>query len=222
MGAALSTSGQGDRALDELLRALSIPVAVFLNVATHGTLRKEKRDELRARADALLAERKPDQLAVRRPFHWALAFPEVMASGGFHAFVGNPPFMGGQKITAAVGTDYRDFLVEHLAQGCRGSADVSAYFFLRVCALLRTRGGCGLLATNTIAQGDTRDVGLDALLQKGLGAAPSRRRQVVGFSRLEGINAGRELLLRSRRADGAPGTRSPDHERSENQSDRVC
>ena len=58
--------------------------------------------------------------------------------------------------------------------------------------------------------------------QNRLGAAPLRRRQVVGISRLEGINAGRELLLRSRRAAGARGTRSPDHERSENQSDRVC
>ena len=55
-----------------------------------------------------------------------------------------------------------------------------------------------------------------------MGVAPLRRRQAVGFSRLEGINAGRQLLLPSRRAEGAAGTRSPDHERSENQSDRVC
>ena len=67
-----------------------------------------------------------------RPFHWALEFPEVFLDrGGFDAFVGNPPFMGGQKITGNLGTDYRDYLVEHLARGKRGNADLCAYFFLR-------------------------------------------------------------------------------------------
>jgi very-short-patch-repair endonuclease len=44
---------------------------------------------------------------------------------GFDAIVGNPPFQGGQKITGAIGTDYRNFLVEYLANGQRGSADLS-------------------------------------------------------------------------------------------------
>ena len=63
-----------------------------------------------------------------RPLHWALEFPEVR---GFDAIVGNPPFQGGQKITGALGTSYRDFLVEWVADGVRGSADLVAYFFLR-------------------------------------------------------------------------------------------
>lgn len=101
----------------------------------------------------------------RHPFHWPLEFPEVFQRGGFDAFVGNPPFMGGQKITRALGTDYRDYLVVHLANGKRGSADLCAYFFLRAYSLLRKDGGLfGLLATNTIAQGDTREVGLEQLL----------------------------------------------------------
>ncbi|MEP7217647.1 MAG: restriction endonuclease, partial [Bacteroidota bacterium] len=41
------------------------------------------------------------------PFHWALEFPEVMVEReGFDAFVGNPPFMGGQKITNAISKIY--------------------------------------------------------------------------------------------------------------------
>lgn len=105
----------------------------------------------------------------RRPFHWPLEFPEVMVNrGGFSAFVGNPPFMGGQKITGNLGTDYRDFLVRHIAAGKRGSADLCAYFFLRLGALLRDGGSSGLLATNTIAQGDTREVGLEQLVRQGL------------------------------------------------------
>ena len=106
-------------------------------------------------------------LTHRRPLHWALEFPEVIKQGGFHAFVGNPPFIGGQKITGALGTDYRDFLVEQLAGGRKGSADLCAYFFLQAGRLLRPGGMAGLIATNTIAQGDSREVGLDQLLAGG-------------------------------------------------------
>jgi hypothetical protein len=118
------------------------------------------------------------------PLHWPLAFPEVFLptepgrSAGFDAFVGNPPFMGGQKITGNFGTAYRDYLVKHLAAGQRGSADLCAYFFLRAASLLRPGGMAGLLATNTIAHGDTREVGLDQLAARGIAvprAIPSRK-----------------------------------------------
>ncbi|MGB8344341.1 MAG: restriction endonuclease, partial [Ktedonobacteraceae bacterium] len=107
-----------------------------------------------------------DLLNNRRPFHWPLEFPEVFAAGpedrrGFDAIVSNPPFQGGQKITGALGTDYRDYLVEYLANNKRGSADLCAYFFLQASRLVCEGGMCGLLATNTIAQGDSREVGLD-------------------------------------------------------------
>src|SRR5271166_2264842 len=111
-------------------------------------------------------------------FHWPLEFPEVMLDrGGFDAFVCNPPFMGGKKITRNLGTLYRDHLVDHLAGGQKGHADLCAYFFLRAASLLREGGQFGFLATNTIAQGDTREVGLDQLTAKGCvipRAVPSR------------------------------------------------
>ncbi|MEQ1947248.1 MAG: DNA methyltransferase [Bryobacteraceae bacterium] len=103
-----------------------------------------------------------------RPFHWPVEFPEVFTrSDGFDAIIGNPPFMGGQRITGALGKPYRDYLVERLARGQRGSADYVAYFFLRADELLKPHGTAGLLATNTIAQGDTREVGLDQLTAHG-------------------------------------------------------
>ncbi|MGL4499130.1 MAG: Eco57I restriction-modification methylase domain-containing protein, partial [Planktothrix sp.] len=86
---------------------------------------------------------------------------------GFDALVGNPPFMGGKKITGTLGTPYRDYLVEWLAMGARGNADFCAYFFLRGQQLIQATGGFGLVATNTISQGDTREVGLDQLVAKG-------------------------------------------------------
>ncbi len=101
--------------------------------------------------------------ADRDPFHWALEFPEVRAQRGFDAIVGNPPFQGGKKITGALGTQYRDALLVWLARGVRGNADLVAYFFLRATSLLQPSGGFGLIATNTVAQSDTREVGLDQI-----------------------------------------------------------
>jgi len=105
----------------------------------------------------------------RRPFHWPLEFPEVFGReiSGFDAFVGNPPFVGGHRITGAMGTAYRDWLVEILAERRKGAADLVAFFFLRVASLLRQGGGFGLLATNSIAEGDTRQIGLEAMLNMG-------------------------------------------------------
>ena len=106
---------------------------------------------------------------IRSPFHWPLEFPEVFVgpNGGFDAIVGNPPFLGGQKITGAMGTVYREYLVEQLAGGTRGSADLVSYFFLTAYSLLAKDGLFGLLAVNTIAEGDTREVGLDRILARG-------------------------------------------------------
>ena len=114
-----------------------------------------------------------------RTFHWPLEFPEVFVNrDGFDAIVGNPPFIGGKRITGALGQPYRDYLLEYIAGGQRGHADYVAYFFLRAEVLLRSGGTAGLLATNTIAQGDTREVGLDQITARGATvyrALPSRK-----------------------------------------------
>jgi hypothetical protein len=118
----------------------------------------------------------------RHPFHWPLEFPEVFVGkgddAGFAAIVGNPPFQGGKKITGVLGTDYRDYLLEHLANGKRGNADLCSYFFLRATKLVMQEGMCAFIATNTIAQGDTREVGLDQIVASGWTiprAIPSRK-----------------------------------------------
>jgi hypothetical protein len=61
----------------------------------------------------------------------------------------------------------RDWLVNVIASGCRGSADEVAYFFLRAFGLLVPRGNFGLIGTNTLGQGDTRQVGLDQMQAAG-------------------------------------------------------
>jgi hypothetical protein len=124
---------------------------------------------MRRRSIAALSSDLPREKPARRPFHWSLEFPEVFARerGGFDGIVGNPPFLGGHRITGVTGTAFRDWLVAHIAQGRRGSADLVAYFFLRAWSLLREGGGFGLLAVNTIAEGDTRQVGLEAMVSAG-------------------------------------------------------
>lgn len=114
-----------------------------------------------------LAVDNPSGNIPRKPFHWAMEFPEVFTrdNGGFDAMVGNPPFIGGQKITGVMGTAYREYLVNYIANGKRGSADLVAYFFVRTFELLRSDGAFGLIAVNTISEGDTRLVGLECILQ---------------------------------------------------------
>jgi hypothetical protein len=102
-----------------------------------------------------------ERLGNRQAFHWALAFPEIVENGGFHSFIGNPPFLGGQKITGALGIDYRDYIVQFLVDGRKGSADLSVFFLMRVTQMVHQRGSAGFVLSGAIAEGDNREVGLD-------------------------------------------------------------
>ncbi len=128
-------------------------------------------DPDRSKLDAILAAGLTPTVATDydrwKPLHWVIAVPDVMERGGFDAVIGNPPFLGDRKITGALGTNLRDFLVETVAAGRRGRADLVAFFFLRAFSLLTSKGNLGLIATNTIAQGDTREVGLDQMTDCG-------------------------------------------------------
>ena len=123
-------------------------------------------DFLKLRALTDLAKDSPN-FEPREPFHWPLEFPEVFQreNGGFDAIVGNPPFIGGQRISGSMGSAFRDWLVTAISKGKKGSADLVAYFFIRSANLIRNGGCFGLLATKTIAEGDTRKVGLEHILK---------------------------------------------------------
>jgi hypothetical protein len=100
------------------------------------------------------------------PFHWEIEFPEVFerTNPGFDSFVGNPPFQGGRNISAVQGAGYLSWLLQS-HEGTSGGADLVAHFFRRTFELLRADGALGLIATNTIAQGDTRASGLRWICQ---------------------------------------------------------
>lgn len=102
------------------------------------------------------------------PFHWQIEFPEVFAreNGGFDAMIGNPPFLGGKRISEEYGTKYRDWLATLHSRSTR-NIDLIGHFFLRSFVLLRHDGVLGLIGTNTLAQGDTREGSLAIILSDG-------------------------------------------------------
>jgi len=126
--------------------------------------------EAEDQAEIWLAIDQPDGAFAKKPLHWPLVFPEVFnpARHGFDAIVGNPPFLGGKRISGPFGSAYREYLVEEIACGRKGNADLIAYFALRGHSLLNSGGQAGLIATNTLAQGDTREVGLDQIVASGI------------------------------------------------------
>lgn len=126
-----------------------------------------------ARTDAMqkvivLAARLKDGANPIKSFHWQIEFPEVFArdAPGFDAIVSNPPFLGGSKISTRFGGSYLDWLTA-IHEPAHGNSDLVAHFFRRSFALLRSKGGSGLVATNTIRQGDTRASSLVPILQTG-------------------------------------------------------
>ena len=102
------------------------------------------------------------------PFHWEIEFPEVFdrENPGFDAFVGNPPFAGKNTVIAANPPRYLNWLKETHRES-HGNSDLVAHFFRQGFHLLREGGTLGLIATNTIAQGDTRSTGLRWICENG-------------------------------------------------------
>ena len=102
------------------------------------------------------------------PFHWAVEFPEVFdrVNPGFDAFVGNPPFLAKNSISNTLPPNFGSYLLDSFDKS-NGKSDLVAYFFRRAFDLLRLKGTLGLIATNTISQGDTRATGLTFICSNG-------------------------------------------------------
>ncbi len=123
-------------------------------------------------AHAELRQHQADLRARLPVFHWMLEYPEVFyaerpdpledgkvnRAAFMDAFIGNPPFLGGTRISVASGTEYRDWLATRYEAS--SLTDLSAFFFRAAFELLGAHGTLGLIATNTIAQGDSRKTGL--------------------------------------------------------------
>lgn len=115
-----------------------------------------------------LSAYQPSENQIRRPFHWPLEFPEVFltSGGGFDSIIGNPPFLGGVRVSELFGTKYNDYLATVYSPASKKS-DLSVFFFRRA-DLISSNASCfGFVATKTVAQGKSRQSGLDVLLKNG-------------------------------------------------------
>ena len=147
-------------------------VAAFFNGKKQKDRQELKQIYLQATLDVNSAEELEAQLAepLERlrggekgitPLHWELVFLDVFNRDqpGFDVFVGNPPFAGHVTIATSSHKEYTNWLRKVHAES-QGKCDIIAHFFRRCFTLLRSGGSLGLIATNTIAQGDTRSSGL--------------------------------------------------------------
>jgi hypothetical protein len=94
-----------------------------------------------------------DSLFDLRPWHFDVG-------QNFTCFVGNPPFLGGNKISGALGVDYLKRLKKEYPHH-NGTSDLCADFFWLAQKLCkRSCASLVYIATKTIAQGDTRSAAL--------------------------------------------------------------
>ncbi|WP_027474646.1 Eco57I restriction-modification methylase domain-containing protein [Curvibacter gracilis] len=164
IGEVFLTGGSGST-YENALATLSIQAGQVID-GDHDTLALMRKRSVKA-----LSTDVPAAKPVRRPLHWPLEFPEVFtASGvnptGFDAIVGNPPFLGGKRITSIYGEKYT-FAIKKTVSEKKGAADLSAYFLLRAFSVIRGSGILGLVVTNSINEGDNREVGLASICEKG-------------------------------------------------------
>jgi hypothetical protein len=181
--------GDAEDALEPVRLIGDLVVGAFFSAAKDKDRQKE-RDRRLGMVEAWLRAGGPpsaeligmqQEIRARLPvFHWMTEFPEVFfaerpdpldenqvnRAAFMDAFVGNPPFMGVAFITANIGDGYVEWL-QSCHAGTTGKFDLCAHFFRRADALLGWHGTVGFIATNTIAQGDTRATGLQYLLQNG-------------------------------------------------------
>jgi hypothetical protein len=177
-----------DEALNLVRFTGNLVVSAFF-AADSDKKRQQKRDDYLGMLSEHLRSGKPDlrptkqERALREgekpiePFHWEIEFPEVFGRNevGFDVIVGNPPFLGGTLIGGRLGLAYHDYLIETY-NPATGLADVIAFFMRRSFALLRRGGAFGLIATNTVAQGDTRSAGLEQIVLNGGSIYRAQRR----------------------------------------------
>ena len=210
VGAELSTAGKRGLSMENRLETQLERIRAVIDDDRSEAERWAALSALHAMSTSWLRTDMPDEAPMpwdRRCLHWPLAFPEVFLADdrhGFDAVVANPPFLGGKQISGALGDAFRSHLVHALAGSTRGNADLVVFFLLRACAVGSL---VGTLATNSVSQADSREVGLDRLVAggwdvyRGVKSAPWPNEAAVEIAKLW-LFAG--AWTGSRNLDGSP------------------
>lgn len=105
----------------------------------------------------------PEGKEMPKTFHWPLEFPEVFLGDrrGFDAILGNPPYIGGQKISGVLGKSFGDYLKQYCTFSKKAAVDLVVNFSIRASKLLHSDGIQGLVVRRSISEGKNREVGYD-------------------------------------------------------------
>lgn len=148
--------------LSVALRVASTEIGKMINGDVEGE------EAVTKRAREALAADLPSGKNPRKTMHWHLEFPEVFqrVDGGFDAIVGNPPFAFGKDVSAGAGSRYSQYLVNINPQTTK-NVDLCVHFLLMGAQLMNRIGALGILATSSIAEGESRLGGLKHVIDKG-------------------------------------------------------
>lgn len=165
VGCALSSNGNNaDKALEDQLRTNATALSdAIKSLDEQGGAQLV---ELAQVGKRLLDRGRPINSPSREPIHWPLRFPEAFDGDrrGFDAVIGNPPYVGGKKISGVAGSDLREHFVTWVADGAKGNCDLAGYFVRRAA---RLASAFSYVITDSIAQGDNAAVSLRPILASG-------------------------------------------------------
>lgn len=82
------------------------------------------------------------------------------------AIIGNPPFLGGRNLRRELGDEYTERIYETFAD-VKGQVDFCVFWLRKTGDNLNIKGRAGLVGTNSISQIQSREAGLDYIVQKG-------------------------------------------------------
>ena len=96
-------------------------------------------------------------------FHWFLEFPEVFCNGGFDCILGNPPYLGARLLSGKYDELFSNY-IKTAFHPAIGRVDLVVYFLKRIYTVINENRFIGLITTNSISQGHSRESGLDIFL----------------------------------------------------------
>jgi hypothetical protein len=155
-----------------LSQVVSIPIAQFYTpktpeneavLVTDATFRRFWNDGLPAQGQG--AANAWATALQKRFFHWFLEFPDIVARGGFHCILGNPPYLGGQALSGTYGYPFCNYVKWEYEP--TGLSELVVFFLRRIYRLLKPAGFTAFITTNSIKDGDIRKDGLEQVAARG-------------------------------------------------------
>jgi len=101
----------------------------------------------------------------KRFFNWFIEFPDIIEKGGFDCILGNPPYLGGKKLSDTYGYSFCGYVRWQYFPV--GLSDLVVFFLHRFIQLLKPSGYVSFITTNSIKDGAIREDGLKQIIAAG-------------------------------------------------------